>query len=608
MSRARFGATVGLLAVATLAMGGLWSPAFLHPEASGWGDWQWFLHMWEAGRVAYLRSSEVPLWTPYHCGGVPLWGNPQAQVYAPTYLLTALPFGTMLGHKLFVLLHAVAGFVGLYHLGRRIVRLSRTASFFASMVWCASGFFAWHGAGGHATFLAFYYAPALLLAWRAAERDLRYAAAVAALMVLVVLEGGHYPFPYFVLWLGMDAVVRAATCPAVIPRLLASSMLSGLLTGLLGAGRFLPILLAIQANPHPVPDLDGLRPEEILEMLTARTHEYHFAGHGWVWPEYGAYVGWAVVGLGALGVLAACTGAFVERARPARRSTYVWLVVGLGVFFLFTQGSVTPRHPWPWLQELPFYRSIHVPSRFRVLMLLHLALLAGLALDRLGAWLSSLDVRTDLKALGVAVPWTLALLVSVDLYVVNVPTIDRWNEEAVGVRAAGAHHLVQGRSYLDEYANYPSENVGTTECYDPVPWPRSTRLWLGEGPQARIEPADAGRVVAWGRTSLTVWAEVALERPARVLFNQNHHADWSSPQGPVVNDELRLAVDAGRPGRQRVTARYFPRDLPFSVGTSAVGALACLLVAWSPWRRRRAAMPPRPTSRGTIETRPASLM
>lgn len=586
MTRERALRGLGLLAVALLAMGGLWSPAFLS-EGSGWGDWQWFHHMWEAGRVAYVRWGEVPLWNPHHCGGVPLWGNPQAQVYSPTYLIFALPFGTNLGHKLFVLLHAVVGFAGMYALARREVSLSRIASLLAAIAWCASGFFAWHGAGGHATFLAFYYAPALLLAWRAAARDLRWSAAVAGWMVLVVLEGGHYPFPYFVLLLGLDALVRAITLPRTIPRIAAAAALSGGLTGLLGAGRFLPILFALRANPHPVPDPDWLSPSEILEMLTARTHEYRFAGHGWVWPEYGAYVGWAVVGLTALGAALALAASARPSTSTRARSTAVWLLVGFVVFFLFTQGSATPSHPWPLLQELPFYRSIHVPSRFRVLLIFYMALLSGVALDALARGIAALPVRGDLRALSWALAWVLVAGITADVYSVNVGIIDRWDEEPVGVRSPVQHHLVRGRSYLDEYANYPSENVGTTECYDPVPWPRSTRLWHGDVAQARIVPEGAGRVIAWGRTSLTVWAEVELDEPARVVFNQNFAEGWTSPQGAVVEDEVRLAVDVAQAGRRRVSARYFPPDLPYTVGLSVLGALACLVVALAPWRRRR---------------------
>lgn len=585
--RGRLARGMGVFVVASIAMGILWSPAFANLHASGWGDWQWFHHMWEAGRVAYLRWGEVPFWNPHHCGGVPLWGNPQAQVYSPTYLVFALPLGTTLGHKFFVLFHAIVGFASMYLFARREITLTRSGSLFAAMVWCASGFFAWHGAGGHATFLAFYYAPLLLLAWRAAERDLRFSAAVAVTMVLVVLEGGHYPFPYFVLLLGLDAVVRGVMRPRRAPRLMAVAIVSGLLTGLLGMFRFLPILLALRANPNPVPDHDSLLPSEILEMLTARTHEYRFDGHGWVWPEYGAYVGWVVIALSAIGGVCALVLAVSSKTSARQRLTFVWLLIGVAAFFLFTQGSATPWHPWPLLQELPFYRSIHVPSRFRVLLIFFLALLGGFALDRLSAWIRQLPVREDLRAFGFALPWVFVLCVSVDMYVVNMAIIDRWNEDTVGEREPGSHYLVRGRQYLDDYANYPSENVGTTECYDPVPWPRSHSLWLGESPQARIEPRTAGRVISWGRTSLSVWAEIELEAPARVIFNQNYDADWESAEGPVVDDQVRLAIEVPQVGHRRVSARYFPHDLPVSVGISLVGLIACVGVARG-WRKQRA--------------------
>jgi hypothetical protein len=582
---------LAVFATSLVVMGAFWAPAFEHPEATGWGDWQWFHHMWEAGRVAIVRWHEAPLWNPHHCGGVSLWGNPQAQVFSPTYLLLAVPFGTTVGHKLFVLLHAIAGWAGAFVFARRELCLSPLASGLAATLWCGSGFFAWHGAGGHATFLAFYYGPWLLLWWRRAARDLRWSAAVAALMVLIVLEGGHYPFPYFVIWLALDAAFRLFDRRAW-KGVLAGALVSGLLTAVLGAMRFVPILLSLTAHPHPVPDTDSLSAAEILEMLTARTHEYRWAGHVWVWPEYGAFVGWTALALAALGLAVALVQLVLERpAWPRREIGFV--LIGLVLAFLLIQGNASPLHPWPLLQELPFYRSIHVPSRWRVMLLWHLAILAGFGLDRLRAALARLRAWREARSFAEALPWMIALAACVDLFVVNVPVVDRWDGRPIGRgRVTEHHYLVRGRSYLDEYANYPHENVGTRECYDPVPWDISDALWLGEGPQARLDPEGAGRVRAWGRTSLTMWAEVDVAEPGTiVVFNQNFAPGWSSPQGEVLADDGRLAVELARPGPQRVIVRYRPRDLPYSLAASAVGALACALIGMrrraivvGPWR------------------------
>ena len=91
----------GLGALSTIAMAIYWAAAFEHAHATGYGDWQWFHHMWEAGRTAIVRWGEPPLFDPHHCGGVPLWGNPQAQVYSPTWAVTGLVFGTTSGDLYF---------------------------------------------------------------------------------------------------------------------------------------------------------------------------------------------------------------------------------------------------------------------------------------------------------------------------------------------------------------------------------------------------------------------------------------------------------------------------------------------------------------------------
>ncbi|HEX2677869.1 MAG TPA: hypothetical protein VHM19_14550, partial [Polyangiales bacterium] len=101
-----------------LAAVGLWCPAFFSLQATGFGDWQFFHHMWEAGYVAVTRYGEWPLWDPYHCGGITIFGNPQSQHLSPFYWIAFL-VGPTLGSKIFLVLHAWAGFAGMYLLARK---------------------------------------------------------------------------------------------------------------------------------------------------------------------------------------------------------------------------------------------------------------------------------------------------------------------------------------------------------------------------------------------------------------------------------------------------------------------------------------------------------
>lgn len=564
-----------LLALVALAAAmGFWAPAFLAGDASGFGDWQWFHHQWEAGRVAVLRWREWPLFDPHHCGGVPLWGNPQAQVYSPTWLLTGLPFGTTLGHKLFLVWHTAVAFAGVFVLARRELRLGVAGAALAAFAWSCSGFFAWHGAGGHSTFAAFAYGPWILWFWRRAEHDLRWAGAVALGMGLVLSEGGHYPFPYFVLLLGFDAAARIwpFASGARTARVARAAVVAGGLTAAVGAYRVVPIFLTVSRFPKPVDSVDALRLGELLEMLTARSHPWVFAGHRWVWAEYGAFVGWTVLALAAAGAVVSL-----------RRRGGAWLLAGLVLFGAFTLGAVEPWYPWPLVHRLPFYGSLHVPSRFRVLLTLFLALLAGVALDRLARALRERAPTPRARRFAAAVPW-LALAVAVaDLYVVNLRTNDRWNGPPIRVdRVEARFHQVHTRTYFDEYARFPLRNVGTRRCYDPIPWKVPGGLRIGDRPQARVEPRGAGEVTAETRTSRTLSASVRLELPALVVFNQTFHPEMAADVGTVVDHRGLLAVELPA-GEHEVRVVYAPADLPWTPLASLAGTAASIALL----RRRR---------------------
>lgn len=551
-----------IAACALLAAFALWLPAFYSPEATGFGDWQFFHHMWEAGYVALTRYGEWPLWDPYHCGGITLLGNPQSQHLSPFYFISLL-VGPTLGSKIFLVLHAWAGFLGMYLLARRSYRLGLPGALLASLGWAASGFFAWHGSGGHSAFLPFYLTPWVLLAWRAAARDLRYAAAIAALLALVLLEGGVYPFPYLVLLVIFDATSRTLAQDHV--RGIAKAALLALpLTALLGAIRLLPIIDELARNPRTMPSTDGVSFGEVLEMLTAREHEWRYAGHQFVWPEYGTYVGWGILGLGALGLIA------------ARRSP--WRSVGAG-FFLFL-GLMMGQHgvasPWSLVHRLPIYDSLRVPSRFAVFFTLYLALLAGRALDEIATRLArSSGWRGRVQK---ALPYLAITGIAVDLVVVHGPIINRWTDpEIVTNFVSPRHYLSASRPYGRYYASFPRMNLGSKDCYEAMNFTPSRDLWTGDQPQARVIDGS-GSVLGWGRTTTRVWADVRLEREGRIVFNQNFAPGWRSASGNVVSDAGRLAVDLPV-GTHHVELVYRPRTLVPGALLSSLGLLLALGVA-----------------------------
>ena len=592
MPRTRRGRRIALGLLAFVVAAVMWGASFIKPYATGFGDWQWFHFMWESGRASYLRFHEVPLWQPYHCGGVPMWGGPQTQLYAPTYLFFGLIFGTTIGHKLYLLFHATLGLAGMYVLCRRIYGLDTTGACAAAFIWCCSGFFAWHGAGGHATYLAFYYGPWILYSFRRALREPRWTCGVAIWMTMCMLEGGHYPFPFFVLLLAFDAIGLLLERRATLWQLTRTAVVSGLLTLGLGAMRVVPILITVTRYPKIVVDDDHLSIAEVFDMLTSREQRWSWPPHRWVWPEYGAYVGWIVLAIAAIGLIFALLG-------KGRRH----LIAGFLLFFGFTMGAAGEYYPWPLMQHLPVYKSIHLPSRWRVLLTFYVAMLAGLAVARIGA----LVRRRASAGVARAVRIGLALVVlgaAADMLTVNLVTVERWHGTPIDdVQAETPFYLTPGLDYWSTYASYPMRNVGTTECYDPVPWPRATGLWYGPGLQARIENGG-GTVKATGRTNNTAWADVSLRVPTRVVFNQNWAPGFVTSAGTVIRDPRgRLAVEAPA-GDRRITVRYQPEDLPWSALASLATLVGIVVALRLRPRDRRRAREMDPLARQSIPAEP----
>jgi hypothetical protein len=563
----------GFSSLCALAISGLqWWPAFVPLDATGFGDWQMIHHNWEAAYIALSRFHEWPLWDPFHCGGVTILGNPESQLYTPLFALSFV-LGTVLAVKVFLWLHIAAALLGGYWLARAEYACAPIAAALAGLGFGLSGCFAWDGAGGHATFLPFAFAPWLVLCFRRSERDPRHALLTAGLLTLTLLEGGTYPFPYFVLLLGFEFARRLLLAPRRIDAF-ANATKIGLLVLLLGAIRLLPVAISLHDTPRAVGSRDFLTLSDLLLMLTARKHEWAFAPHPYVWPEYGSYVGWPILAFAAVGAARCVRGG----ARD--------LPCGLLVFGLLMFGSVTAYFPWPLLHHLPVFDSLRVPSRFAVLFTLYLGLLAAVGLDSvLRRWSSA-------RWLSAAAALLLCAQL-VDMLIVNHKVVNRWNGPALSAAApAGQFKLVREADYF--YASYPRRNVGTDGCYNGgMNWSVSPALWSGAVPQARVM-RGRGRVTAAGITSDSVWADVTLETNARVVFNQNFAHGWiaDGDGNEVIADRGRIALDLPA-GQHHVQARYAPSWFAPSVLLSLLGVGLSLIwvLVLIPRRSRALAQP-----------------
>jgi uncharacterized membrane protein YfhO len=113
-------------------------------------------------------------------------------------------------------------------------------------------------------------------------------------------------------------------------------------------------------------------------------------------------------------------------------------------------------------------------------------------------------------------------------------------------------------------------------------------LWTGDQPQARLLDA-AGELRDVRRTTSRIFAEVHLDHPTRVLFNQNFAPGWSANTGEVVSLAGMLAVDLSA-GTHRLQLVYRPRTLVPGIALTLLGCVLALgLVRFGRFDRAAAA-------------------
>lgn len=565
------------LTFATLLAFAYWWPAFRVPDATGFGDWQMVHHNWEVGLVSLTRHRELPLFDPYHCGGVTLLGNPESQVYSPLFLL-ALAFGSTLATKIFIALHTAVALAGAAYYAKRIVGLSALASALAAVVFACSGFFAWHLAGGHATFAPFAFLPLLHVALRRGETSPRAAIAGGLLLALTVAEGGTYPFPYMLVSLALAGLTRVALDPATLWPVLRGGSAMGIVSLAVAAFRIGPIRETLARLPRTIGSTDSSSFSDVFVMLTARDHEWGVAGHEFVWPEYCTFVGYGVLAFVVVGVLRGAR-------RPQRRFAFEH-VLGALVAVLLIQGNASGFHPWVLLRHLPVFDSLRVPSRFAVTLTFHLGVLAGMGLDVLDARPFEGRRRAALLALaGIAL-----LALTVDIVAVTRPIVDRWTSPAIdGSVVARELHYGPPNAYGEVYASLPRRNEATTLCYvGGMNWAVSPSIRVGDVAQAWTDSPEA-RATLVRRTPSRAIIAVDSPHATRVFLNQNYDPGFRSSAGRVVDVLGLLAVEV--PPRVRaVEVRYEPRSLAPSFALAAFSLLlsTVALVRASRWPTFRA--------------------
>ena len=533
------------------------------PGASG--DWDFSLELQDAAYHSLTYFHQLPLWNPYKCGGMPLFGNPQSHFFSPWVLLTLL-FGPFVGLHLEIPAHFFVAWLGTYALGR-VLSLRPLAAGGAACVFACSSWLNLHACEGHMVFLPIAYTPAIMALCIAGARPGKIVLSIAAgaLLALTFFEGSAYP-PIFI-----GVLLLLVIVPLCVTGLSLRPMWSLIVAGLFAAGfvaiKLLPAYELISSAPRQTSSAYFIDWTTVGAAFFSHNQDKLRFSPNWGFQEKGAYIG--------LFALPALLGLFrLRRALP-------W-VLAIVVIILLARGDHGQTSLWVYFHRLPVVgSSMRLPSRFMMMATLPIGILAGLGFDLLlglqGRRASVIGASLVVLVLSAAV---------VDNFIVVTPNLNYvLGDEAITGPPNPIFRQYQMPGPGVNMYRVEHENMGVLHCYEYTdnPWPTHV---IGAD-----EPGYLGEqyMLGPGHVSLTRWTpnqlDFQVDSPAAsvLIVNQNPDPEWRVVRGLGEIDHARglLAVDVPA-GRQEIVLKYGGRMLRVGALISLLTVLLAGLIIWRP--------------------------
>ena len=577
---------------------------FLQDGVEAYHDWDQHLAYQAVAAASVLEHGEAPFWNPYPCGGIPDLAHPESRVYSvffPLYLLLPPHHAIHLEALIHFFLAALGMMLWtrsrLEALGEGDPIAARVGPLASASAFVLSSSLALHLAEGHFWILTVAFIPWVVWLMEAGRPRPLLAGAVVAVMIG---EGGIYPVPLLLMLVGAFVLWRAGEERSLRPLLQLLALLSSAV--LLSAPKLFPMLELLSRRPRHIDSPEVLTLQQISIALFSREQGVGrpFNWLYWPWHEQGHYLGWPLFALALLAVLWFRRGSF--------RSALVAIGFGSLAF-----GAATPWAPWAILHELPLFRSLHVPSRFLLIVVFLVAELGGLGAAALVKRVRRPALRAAFGCALFCFLFTDALSVRAGILSGPRAPLQPWPQdgprglpqvtlryappEAFGPVIGGVNPPAGAIASLNAYYSYATPSVQlmasahgvrVLEAYEPLCPRASGTIGREPGLSGRDEPSYRGEAWVEGGSARALIEEqthssisLYVSGKARVLLTQNFDPGWSAQGGTVVNDAGRLAVEVEREGAVRL--RYRPPY--FDLG--ALGLLCgALLLGWAGLRSR----------------------
>lgn len=368
----------------------LLGPAVARGEVLFWGTPLLQFVPWRTYALEVVNQGYLPLWNPLVGMGAPLLANYQsALLYPPNWLLALL--GVAWGHGILVILHWILAGLGMALLSRQLGMRPLSAAI-ASLAYALSGYLVAR-AGFFSINAATAWVPWILVGIEGTfadgkdRRQARNSMLVLAGAFSLQWLAGHAQTAWYTVLLALAWWLWRALSSVGwrrLPALAPSLVLPATLAFLLSAPQLLPTLEYL-ANSERAAALDpelaltySFWPWRILELVAPGVFGHPASGDYWGYANYwedAIYIGVLPFLLAVGGVVAAVRG------KGKRPDLGRFLLGVLSVGLVLGLGKNTPVFPWLF-EHIPTFDLFQAPTRWNLLLVFSLSLLAGLGAER----------------------------------------------------------------------------------------------------------------------------------------------------------------------------------------------------------------------------------
>jgi len=530
-------------------------------------DWDQHFLYHAVPRETILRYHQFPLWNPYYCGGNVMLANTQARFTSPTFLLVLL-FGTVVGLKLEIWLHLFLGMLGMYLLSREI-GIGKFSAYLPPIIFMFSSMYVFHLTVGHTWFMAIAYLPYVLLFYLKGLSKIEYGIIAGGFIALMILEGGIYPFPHTILFLGIFSVLISLKNLTIKPLKVFTIII--VFTLIFSAIKLIPTLEFFAKFPRLIESKDHLSFKIVYYILLSRTQNINIKYPNQLlygWWEYGSYVGFLAIIIWLIGSIISF------------KKHFPLIFTGL-VFFVLALGNFSGFAPWHLLHKAPVFRSHHAPSRLMIGFVFSLSLITGICLTKLEK--HSFRNSHLNKIISLFCVLVIAII-TIDLISVNSKIFaSAFPTSPPSIKRNANYQQIWG----DHHDMYPAflRNQGTLNAYEPTHFPikaipKTDPNYKGE---AFLTGKGEAEIIYWSPNEIIV--NIEPESDGYLVLNQNYAPNWKAANKKQV--ESYNGLISAKINLKDKGIRFYYMPVSFIIGSIISLAGIIFAIMKLIWRRSK---------------------